>query len=706
DIFSTPISTDAPNSMFTQKAHPVSIPSGITGDDKGALGPVQTNNFFTNFLLGDGTDPVYLDPYVVWKDTSNSTVTLAISHQTASERTYAPGDSPVEYYSNAAGVNSLGLSASTFSSSTTLQADTLTKFSINVNLVNSDTEYMWCPLLQGIGFITGIYYNLTPQINTNVGISSVSGETSPKSGIDKYSIALTNGNTWLMYVVVPDGQSISFATSGSDTIIGSNSVNGCAIQLCFGNDSNYDTAAGCYPVSCDLTGSVSGTTGSYSFKYTTDGSSNGGTTLMWALPHHVDSFTSDMSSKKTSFTIDSLVSGTMTAYLTNEFDLEETDLPTSVSFDPYTTIPGKSADYTDDAKTSIKTAATSESGDDVSSASDTDSMYTSGKILDKYAYVLYVIYYILEDSSLAKTFSSTLQTAMNRFTENKQQYPLDYDTTWKGIVSSAGMSGDSSADYGNTYYNDHHFHYGYHVHAAAIIAKADKDLGGSWLADNKDWVTTLIRDVANPSSEDTYFPVFRNFDWFNGHSWAHGITAQADGKDEESSSEDYNFYYGMKMWANVVEDTDMEARANLILAIMKRSLNDYILYEDDNTIEPSNFIGNKVSGIIFQNKIDHTTYFGTELQYIQGIHMLPITPISSYIRSPTFVEQEWTEKLASIIDNVTDGWRGILMLNVALYDPETSYNFFNGSSFSTNYLDDGMSKTWSLAYGAGVGGAS
>ncbi|KAH3664192.1 hypothetical protein WICMUC_005852, partial [Wickerhamomyces mucosus] len=58
--------------------------------------------------------------------------------------------------------------------------------------------------------------------------------------------------------------------------------------------------------------------------------------------------------------------------------------------------------------------------------------------------------------------------------------------------------------------------------------------------------------------------------------------------------------------------------------------------------------------------------------------------------------------LSSKIGNVTDGWKGILMLNVALYDPATSYNFFSGSDFSTNYLDNGMSKTWSLAYTAAV----
>lgn len=99
-------------------------------------------------------------------------------------------------------------------------------------------------------------------------------------------------------------------------------------------------------------------------------------------------------------------------------------------------------------------------------------------------------------------------------------------------------------------------------------------LDRSWLESNKSWVNCLVRNVANPSESDTYFPIFRSFDFFIGHSLAHGITFYADGKDEESSSEDYNFPYAMKIWAQVIGDKNMENRANLMLAISKRSISD------------------------------------------------------------------------------------------------------------------------------------
>jgi hypothetical protein len=47
---------------------------------------------------------------------------------------------------------------------------------------------------------------------------------------------------------------------------------------------------------------------------------------------------------------------------------------------------------------------------------------------------------------------------------------------------------------------------------------------------NKDYVNVLVRDIANPSIKDKYFPLWRNFDWYHGHSWAHGLYAAADGK--------------------------------------------------------------------------------------------------------------------------------------------------------------------------------
>ena len=298
-----------------------------------------------------------------------------------------------------------------------------------------------------------------------------------------------------------------------------------------------------------------------------------------------------------------------------------------------------------------------------------------------------------------------MKQAIARFISNTQINPLLYDSSWGGLVSSCTYkTGDPGCDFGNAYYNDHHFHYSYFVKAAAVIARLDP----GWLKEgtNKAYIDALLRDYANPLSNDPYFPFSRNFDWYNGHSWAHGLFESADGKDQESSSEDVNAALAEKLWGYVTGDTATEARGNLKLAIMSRTISSYFLMDNNNRIHPAHFVPNKVVGILFENKADHTTYFGTRPEFIQGIHMLPIIPATGLIRTPEFVRQEWNQYFSGgRADKAEGGWRGILYANLALIDPKASWNFFARMDFKNEWLDGGASRAWYLAFAAGLGGA-
>ncbi|KAF5548254.1 glycosyl hydrolase family 81 [Fusarium mexicanum] len=213
--------------------------------------------------------------------------------------------------------------------------------------------------------------------------------------------------------------------------------------------------------------------------------------------------------------------------------------------------------------------------------------------------------------------------------------PLCNDGVWKGLVSSASYRrNDCSIDFGNTYYNDHNFHYGYYVYTAANITHFDP----SWLSKNggvnKIWVNNLIRDWSNPSAEDPCFPFSRSFDSFPGHSWAQGALEAPDGKDPESLAKDAFSTYAIKMWGKVSGDASLEARGNLQLAVMARSLQLCFLLASDNIVQPADFVGNRATGVLWDKKISHKAYFGDEIAYIQGFHMLPIVPSSAYIRQP------------------------------------------------------------------------
>nr|ADX01234.1 endo-1,3-beta-glucanase [Debaryomyces hansenii] len=587
------------------------------------------------------------------------------------------------------------------------------------------TNYIEMPLVQGMGFVTSVYHgDLIPEIGSLVGIDSftqevVSDSRSTKrsnilSNILKYRVTLYSGSEWLIYVTLPSS-SDSFELTISDTsIVGSAAIDGLIIQSVVAPEDSsletyYDQSAGMYVTGADVKGSVSDDSAEYSFVYSTEGSSESGNPIIFALPHHVQSLTSDCYAAALDIQLPSTTKGNMTAFLTNELVMSET-LETSISFLPWSQTMTGSLSYTSEQLNLIVNAANSELNVDIAeTVASLDSTYSSGKVIDKYAYILLVVSEIIQDEEATNSTLSALKDAFTPFLENKQYYPFMYDQKFKGVTSTASNDGDTGADYGSGYYNDHHFHYGYYVHAAAVVGYIDKKLGGTWAEDNKDWVNALIRDVANPSEDDTYFPVSRMFDWFQGHSWAAGLFASGDGKNEESTSEDYNFAYAMKMWGNVIGDGSMESRGSLMLSVMSRAMNMYFYYKSDNTVEPSDILPNKVSGIFFENKVTYTTYFGSpdeHPEYVHGIHMLPITPASSLIRIPSYVEEEWDDQISTFIDDVDSGWTGILRLNQALYDASTSYSFFSSDSWTDTYLDNGQSRTWSLAFSAGVMNAS
>ena len=71
----------------------------------------------------------------------------------------------------------------------------------------------------------------------------------------------------------------------------------------------------------------------------------------------------------------------------------------------------------------------------------------------------------------------------------------------------------------------------------------------------------MVRDIANPSEEDTHFPLFRHKDWYQGSSWASGITMPVpNGKNQESTSEAIAAYEGVALYGQVMEQVWRNAK--------------------------------------------------------------------------------------------------------------------------------------------------
>ena len=714
-----PIATDAPPPQISSRSdHPVARLGIQAQEDK-----LETNKFYANFFLGDQTSGTWTHPYSLsWSKGAGQTSSwgLAVSHIERTQLANGPAQSKDRgewaFFAAPVGIQSLVISAAELSTGTALTTDTLEAFSVNVNLVapGGTLPTISFPLLQGMGFVTAKYNSGTPLIQSGVGIQNVTYAGGVINGgyTFKYRILLTDGFTWLVYVTpLNAGYDENSFTLISPGLVQGPSGFGGYIQVAkipadiADVESVYDGSAGAYPTACTISGSVDGTAGTYQFSWTKQGAASE-SLLMFALPHHMESFAYNTRTGATDVELVTTTKGIATAVMGDSWTLTEPDLPITMGFSPWSPTLGDVSTLSAAAIQAINAAGAIELTQNVSQQTNTGSVYYDGKALAKFAATVYALHELAQNTTLALTGLMELEEAFDLHVNNQQTFPLVYDTAWGGIVSiSTYLDGDSGDDFGNAYYNDHQFHYGYYLYAAAVIGYLDPN----WLTQgtNKAWVNSLAGDFANPVS-DSFFPFSRSFDWYMGHSWAKGLFESADGKDEESSSEDTMASFGIKMWGQTMNDKNMEARGNLMLAMQARSLQHYFLYTSDNAVQPAEFIGNKVSGILFENKIDHTTYFGPNIEMIEGIHMLPLMPMSTLIRTPDFVQQEWDaygfETYASTLQS---GWRGILMANLAIIDPVTSYNFFSNASgdFNFSMLDSGASQTWYLAWSAALGGS-
>lgn len=509
---------------------------------------------------------------------------------------------PVSYYINPVGIQSMILSAAELGNSTVISTDASQPMSAQVILQprNGTSSNITFPIFQGMGYVTGIYTNLQPLIQSSIFFQKVVTAGSPRAGVFKYRATLEDNTSWLIYVIPSNGTDPNLHLDSNTNLRGPAGFSG-VIQVSKNpagdaGEKFYDNSSGVYPVSVNVTGSVTNNTGTYGLSWQKGGKDVASTPLlMFALPHHVSSFDNSTQCRKIPLQLRTTTKGNATAVIGENWTMVEPDLPTDMGFAPWSPSKGNVATLSTAAQQVLLNVAPTELQQNMSAQTDLNSMYYSGKALSKFATLIYTVNTLANNPSLAAPALATLKNCFAEFANNRQQFPLVYDNVWKGVVSSASyVTGDSGVDFGNSYYNDHHFHYGYFIHAAAIIGSLDP----SWLAQNKDYVNTLVRDAGNSVSNDPLFPFSRAFDWFHGHSWAKGLFESFDGKDEESTSEDAMFAYAVKMWGKAVGDASMEARGNLMLGILRRSFHNYFYMESNNTNQPSNFIANKVTGIV------------------------------------------------------------------------------------------------------------
>lgn len=199
---------------------------------------------------------------------------------------------------------------------------------------------------------------------------------------------------------------------------------------------------------------------------------------------------------------------------------------------------------------------------------------------------------------------------------------LLYDLTFGGVVPQRGLL-DDQADYGAGLYNDHHFHYGYFIYTGAVLAK----LSPAFFTTYQLFFDTLVADICNPSHSDIMFPYARHKDMYDGHSWASGLFQQANGKNQESSSEAVNAYYATTLYAEATGQKSLHEFASVMLAMEIQAVQTY--WHVGTTDVYDKTFGENLGVIGNVGAFDATTstWFGRNLEYVYGINIMPLTPI-------------------------------------------------------------------------------
>lgn len=682
-----------PSAALATLLPPKHVAPGLVGSRA-----IPTNKWWANWIAASDADqvgPAWPNPFAVQPEITSAPFGLAVSYPfptRAFGRDGTGNGDAVKYYLHGFTRDFL-FSAREFTTAPTFEATDWDDLSVTVQLRSpASMSRLEVAIVSGMAFVTANYADATPLFSSVHSILSVNDQPATPSGVftsDRFILKLNNGQTWALYL----SSALSLALAGTAVLEAETPFTGTARVALIPDAEQtdvFDKSARCIVEGGDV--HVASET-SYLFRWKTSGDCRSGL-LHYAHLHHLDTLDRAAADELPSVSAFSTTRGSMTALLTSTPELIwrfTVDNSFPVDFYP------SRRPTTRDVEEQRILQRLVEDLDAEWSVPVSGSYYFNGKAAQKYASLCLVASdptVVGGDTTLKRKCLDKLRAVLSPFLSNAWRFKLHYDTVYRGIVTSeASESGNIIADFGNGMYNDHHYHYGYWVVAAAIVNKLDPE----WTeipALNR-MTMFLLRDAANPAAEDDFFPRFRHFDWFRGHSYSHGVTPLADGKDQESSSEDINLLYGMALFGDATSDQGLAALGRLLVRLNARAIQTYFLMTRDNQAHPEQFRGNKVVGILFDNKVDYGTWFSAETHAIHGIQMIPVSPVTEFVRTKQFVQEEWQDVLSKtpIVANreTSNPWLSLLYINYASLDKPAAC-----STLQHAVMDDGLSRTWAL----------
>jgi endoglucanase Acf2 len=290
------------------------------------------------------------------------------------------------------------------------------------------------------------------------------------------------------------------------------------------------------------------------------------------------------------------------------------------------------------------------------------------------------------NTSARDAFVNKLETKLQLWftaTAGKTNQVFYYNKEWNGLY------GYPASYYSETEINDHHFHYGYFLMGAAAVAEYDS----TWAKD-ANWggmVKMLIGDVANPSDTSSMFPRIRNFDVYEGHSWAHGSEYYGRGNNQESSSESMDFNTGLYLWGVFTKNKALRDQAIFMYTNEALAVEQY-WFDVDKAVFPA-FYPNICVGQVMSNGGTYNTFFGAFANYVHLINFLPLNTGSVYLgRHPAYMVSNinFMYNHAYTYQGKTGNWDDVAWGALAFGDPAAALTRFG--NFGGYAAFDGESK--------------
>jgi endoglucanase Acf2 len=221
-------------------------------------------------------------------------------------------------------------------------------------------------------------------------------------------------------------------------------------------------------------------------------------------------------------------------------------------------------------------------------------------------------------------------------------------------------------------------------------------------------IDLLVADIATTERGSASFPYIRNFDAYEGHSWANGLGGVGEygllGNNLESSSEAINAWAGLILWGEVTGNKALRDLGIYLYAADTQAIDFYWFDLYGLVFAPE--WKNVEASQIFGASYEHNTWWTDEPRQIHGINLLPIAAFSTYLgRDPAFIKKNLAamevetaayKKRGRFPPNPPpdDVWQDIFAKYLALADPAAALAAWNPKGS----VEDGDTPTHTLHY--------